>query len=114
MNSVFSAQRKKDENGNLPKVESFLETTYKPVSPNEDFVANLKHKLADPDYHPPSTVSNVNLLLFVGFAISTTVLVGIGIVKLVSLIAETLRVVDLFKPPLQAGSSSTPELPTTN
>jgi hypothetical protein len=67
----------------LPKVESYLESTFKPVSPRPDFVVNLRSRLDDPEFVNRRETSDLNLLLLIFGAVGVTVLVVVGLVKLI-------------------------------
>ena len=104
--SALSPRQKPGKPEALPKVETILQTTYKPVRPRQDFVAGLKNKLEDPGYRPPSMMSNLDFLILIGLAFTTTLVVVIGAVRFVFLVGEALRIVDLFKPSDRAASIS--------
>jgi hypothetical protein len=112
MLNTFYPRRSIGSPQHLPKVESILATTYQPVSPRSDFVVGLKNKLADPDYRPRPTISDLNFAILLGIALSTTVLLVLALLKLIGWLGDALQVVELFRQPLGAEPTSAYELRT--
>ncbi len=67
----------------LPRIESFLESTFKPVSPRQDFVVNLRSRLDDPDFINQKQISDLNFVLLSVGAVVVTFLLIAGLIKLI-------------------------------
>lgn len=79
----------------LPKVESYLESTFKPVAPRPDFIVSLRSRLDDPEFVNRREISDLTLLLYVFGAVSVTVLVVVGLVKLMVEVMGARRILQL-------------------
>jgi hypothetical protein len=87
-----SSQLKEEQ---LPKVESFLESTFKPVSPRPDFVTGLRNRLTDSEIGNKSSDSNLYLLLMIMGALAATVLLVSGLVRLLVELLGALSILRL-------------------
>jgi hypothetical protein len=85
-----------DVDQRLPKIETYLENNLRPVAPREDFVNNLKSRLADPSYAKNVGNSNFYLIMLVLMAVSTTVLLVVGLIRLMIELFGALRMMRLF------------------
>lgn len=65
----------------LPKLESYLESTFFPISPNPDFVTGLKLRLSDQSYVHQDQISNLKFGLLVLMAFLFSILVVLGVVR---------------------------------
>jgi hypothetical protein len=80
----------------LPEVESYLESKFRPIAPRPDFVSGLKTRLADPANVKRSPRSNLYFVVLVVAAMAVTSLLVAGVVRLLVLLVESLRIVNLF------------------
>ena len=71
------------EERELPQIESYLASTFQPVSPRPDFIVNLRSRLRDPDFINQRQISNLHFLLLILGAVAVTVLLVAGVITLV-------------------------------
>jgi len=83
MTQKVEKRHRQSEERELPRIESYLESTFKPVSPRPDFIANLRSRLSDPDFINQPQISNLQFLLLALGAVIVTFLVVAGVIKLV-------------------------------
>ncbi len=79
----------------LPRIESYLESTFKPVSPRPDFVVNLRSRLDDPDFINQKEISDLDFVLLAVGAVIVTFLLIAGLIKLIIEIAGASHILNL-------------------
>jgi len=80
----------------LPKIESFLESTFRRVDPRPDFVTGLKSRLSDPAAIQKSRISNFNLIMLLFVTLTTTIIVATALVRLVVELLSAVKIANLI------------------
>ena len=80
----------------IPKVESFLHSTFRPIDPRPDFVRSLRSRLSNPANVQPSGESVYYLLALIVIAMSTIVLILVAAIRLLSELIGGFREKRLF------------------
>lgn len=80
----------------LPKIESFLESTFRRVDPRPDFVTGLKSRLSDPAVVQKSRISDFNLIMLLFVTLTTTVIVATALVRLVVELLSAFRIANMI------------------
>lgn len=89
-NSFSRSNNPEDE---IPAVESYLHSTFRPVSPRPDFVSTLKARLSDRSRVLPSRESAYYVLALIVVAVTTLSLILIWVIRVLSELLANIRVV---------------------
>lgn len=79
----------------LPRIESYLESNFKPVSPRPDFVVNLRSRLDDPEFINQKEISDFDFVLLTVGAVVVIFLLIAGLIKLIVEIAGASHILRL-------------------